>query len=77
MVRSSYKWNIGTGNDIPVWEHRWVYDGSVLTKPMHLNSTLPDMTVSDLLVLNEKRWNTALIRTAFYDSSAEKSCTLL
>jgi hypothetical protein len=60
MVRSSYKWSIGTGNDIPVWEHRWVFDGSVLTKPMHLNSTLPE-TVSDLLVLNEKRWNTALI----------------
>jgi hypothetical protein len=33
MVRSSYKWSIGTGNDIPVWEHRWVFDGSVLTKP--------------------------------------------
>ncbi|MCH99278.1 cytochrome P450, partial [Trifolium medium] len=33
---------------------------------------LPDMTVSDLLVLNEKRWNTALIRSIFDDSSAEK-----
>ncbi|CAJ2645584.1 unnamed protein product [Trifolium pratense] len=72
IVRGGYKWSIGTGYDIPVWDNRWVSDGSVFTRPLQLDPMLSYLNVSDLLMANAKKWNMPLICSIFDNSSATK-----
>ncbi|CAJ2637113.1 unnamed protein product [Trifolium pratense] len=72
IVRGGYKWSIGTGNHIPVWNHKWSLDGDIFTRPVHMNHVMDTMRVSDLLMSDSKMWNLPLICSLFDDSSARK-----
>ncbi|CAJ2636114.1 unnamed protein product [Trifolium pratense] len=48
IVRGGYKWSIGTGYDIPVWDNRWVSDGSVFTRPLQLDPMLSYLNENNL-----------------------------
>jgi hypothetical protein len=55
VVRNGYEWSIGSGHNIPLWDSRWLFDGSVLTKPTDMDVVLGDMKVSDILGSNMKQ----------------------
>lgn len=69
MVRSGYKWNIGTGHNIPIWDNRCPSDGSIISKPLNLDWMMENMIVSDLLLNGEKCWNTQLVHDIFDDDT--------
>jgi hypothetical protein len=72
VVRNGYKWSIGPGFDIPLWNQKWLSDGSDLQPPFNLDLELLNMTVSDMMVTNGRSWNTPLIRDLFDPSAASK-----
>ncbi|CAJ2643989.1 unnamed protein product [Trifolium pratense] len=61
VVRTGYKWSIGTGHNIPIWDSRWLSDGSILSQPTNMHVNLADMRVSDILEPNVKQWNPTLV----------------
>ncbi|GAU25475.1 hypothetical protein TSUD_71290 [Trifolium subterraneum] len=72
IVRNGYQWVIGSGHDIPIWNYRWTSDGSIFPTPPNLHEDLANMTISDILIGNEKRWNAALIQDLVDDNTATK-----
>jgi hypothetical protein len=54
-VRNGYKWSIGTCHNIPLWDSRWLFDGSILTKPADIDVVIGDMKVYDILGSNVKQ----------------------
>ncbi|MCI04262.1 RNA-directed DNA polymerase (Reverse transcriptase) [Trifolium medium] len=72
IVRGGYKWSIRAGTTIPVWGQNWTADGSVLTQPLHMNPGQASMTVSELMLMNNKKWNEPLIRALFDIDNARK-----
>ncbi|CAJ2636955.1 unnamed protein product [Trifolium pratense] len=72
VVRNGYQWVVGSGHDIPIWNHRWISDGSIIPTPPNLHEELANMTISDIFIGNEKRWNAHLIQDLVDDNTATK-----
>jgi hypothetical protein len=62
VVSEGYKWTIGPGSGIYVWDQRWLVDGGVLQKPESLPEAFKQLTVSDLFISQTRFWNVGLLR---------------
>ncbi|XP_058758252.1 uncharacterized protein LOC131631477 [Vicia villosa] len=61
MVRGGYKWSIGTGECISVWDQNWLYDSSVVSNLWPDNPMVENLKVSDLINPTGKHWKLNLI----------------
>ncbi|MCI12237.1 polynucleotidyl transferase ribonuclease H fold [Trifolium medium] len=57
---------------MPIWDNRWLSNGSIIRKPLNLIWMMDNMTVSDLLLDNEKCWNTQLVHDIFGNDTATR-----
>jgi hypothetical protein len=62
VVSEGYKWSIGSGTDIYVWDQRWLVDGGVLQKRESLPEEFKELTVLDLFKSQTQFWNVGLLR---------------
>lgn len=62
VVSEGYKWSIGSGTDICVWDQRWLVDDGVLQKPESLPEEFKELTVADLFISQTRFWNVGLLR---------------
>ncbi|XP_019151923.1 PREDICTED: uncharacterized protein LOC109148642 [Ipomoea nil] len=71
LLRKGTRWRIGDGNTVKVWGDPWLPNSQnpfVMTTEMaYFNAP----TVSSLLCVDEKRWDTELIRDIFYQRDAQ------
>ncbi|XP_058783721.1 uncharacterized mitochondrial protein AtMg00310-like [Vicia villosa] len=72
VVRGGYRWSIGSGENISVWDHKWLYDSSSLVNPWPDNSFVAKLRVSDLMIPNSKHWNPTLISSLLGGDIAQK-----
>jgi len=62
IVKAGYKWSIGTGHHIPVWNQTWLTDGSSVETPEWLPEELKNITVADVMHAPLRVWNVGVIR---------------
>ncbi|XP_058756815.1 uncharacterized protein LOC131630038 [Vicia villosa] len=72
VVRGGYKWSIGTGERISVWDQNWLHDCSTVTNPWPDNPMVVNLKVSDLLSPTGKQWNLNLIHQLVGGGVAQK-----
>jgi hypothetical protein len=80
VIKAGHKWSIGTGTPIPLWDRNWLYDGSSIDKPTHLDPFLNNLTVSDCLLLNSKAMEYGVVarpcqcRVGLIEAVKDKKC---
>jgi len=74
VIRSSFKWSLGDGANIYVWDQSWICNNHVIPRPVNMNSVMAAMKVSDLLHPNSKEWHTKNIYILFDNNSANHIC---
>jgi hypothetical protein len=70
VIRRGFQWSIGTGEQIPVWDHPWLSNAARILPSSHHHLEWSSITISDLLVTPQKQWNMALINAFFYNAIA-------
>ncbi len=71
-------WQVGTGNSIKIWKHRWLLEDNHRTIITHGPQLLQDCTVDQLILQPKMEWDNALIDKLFlpYDAEAVKNIPL-
>lgn len=71
-LREGCLWLVGSGESIKVWSDPWISSvpGHILTMPQ--GGTNGVLTVSDLIIAGEGRWNVPLINSTFEPYIAER-----
>ncbi|XP_058767513.1 uncharacterized protein LOC131641227 [Vicia villosa] len=72
VIKGGLKWSIRSGENISVWDHYWLADGSSLSNPWPNNMVVDNLKVSDLMTHNGKDWNHGLINALVGEESAHK-----
>ena len=74
VVRNGFKWSIGTGTRISVWDPSWISNNYSIPQPPLMNPALADVKVSDLFRPNSKQWHMENIYILFDNILAQHIC---
>ncbi|KAL2904127.1 hypothetical protein RDABS01_002837 [Bienertia sinuspersici] len=65
LLQQGCCWKVGSGTSISVMEDRWVHPGPVICSDTVSYDTMVLLNVSDLMIQNQRRWNSPLIKSLF------------
>jgi len=65
MTKLISYWSIGTCNNIPLWNTKWLANGTTIPKPDYGVHDLDQWMLSDLIDSNSKQWSVPLVRSLF------------
>jgi hypothetical protein len=65
VIQGGYKWSIGNGDTIKVWEQNWLKEGMSLPLSTDTYNLQNHVTVKDLLMPNSKKWNYEVLCSMF------------
>jgi len=70
VIQNGFKWSIGSGTSISVWDPHWIRSGYTITPLAMINPAMANLCVADLLVPNLKIWHMENISILFDNVSA-------
>ncbi|MCH98286.1 ribonuclease H protein, partial [Trifolium medium] len=57
VIQGGYKWSIGTGENIDIWDQNWLMEGLSIPKPTDLPTFDNISKVKDLIMSTSKTWD--------------------
>ncbi|XVF49555.1 hypothetical protein PTKIN_Ptkin04bG0022200 [Pterospermum kingtungense] len=71
LLQNGFRWRIGNGKDVDVWSEPWLRDSSNLRVQTEMPSFLCNLKVADLMLRNQRAWDTDFLYTVFDDRDLE------
>jgi hypothetical protein len=74
VMQNGFRWSIGTGTNISVWDPFGMRNGYSIPPPLEMNHAMANLKVADLLQLHTKQWHTENISILFDQNSMYQIC---
>ncbi|CAN1302005.1 Putative ribonuclease H protein At1g65750 [Linum perenne] len=71
VIRSGFRWKIGTGSEIGVWNEPWLSRPDNRFASSFLADDMPNLKVSDLIIPGSKLWDEQMIEGIFGPEEAQ------
>jgi len=75
IVRGGARWCIGTGENIRILGELWILNGECIDHNIAGAQYVREVTINNLMLPTEKKWNEAIIRQGFSVDLADKIMT--